>query len=113
MPELQAIARYTVNAGRETELRLLLPQYAEIVRTESGNLSFEAYQQIDEPRKYVLIERYRSREAFAEHCETQHFKDFVLTRFIPMLEQRTVELQDVQHGQPDFASSDAAATERV
>jgi quinol monooxygenase YgiN len=43
----------------------------------------------------VLLERYVSREAFAEHRETEHFKRLVLDGIVPLLDDRAVELFDV------------------
>ncbi len=37
------------------------------------------------------LERYDSREAFATHRETPHFKELVLGQIVPRLEARGVE----------------------
>jgi quinol monooxygenase YgiN len=95
MPELQVIARHTMTAGKEEEVLAVLPKLVEAVRTEPGNISFIAYRQLDDPRTYVLLERYASREAFAAHRETAHFKDLVLGQIAPRLDGRVVELFDV------------------
>jgi quinol monooxygenase YgiN len=95
MPELQVIARHTMTAGQEEEVLAVLPRLIEAVRTEPGNISFIAYRQLDDPRTYVLLERYASREAFAAHRETAHFKDLVLGQIAPRLDGRVIELFDV------------------
>jgi quinol monooxygenase YgiN len=95
MSELQVIARYTIADGKTDEVLELLPQLAAAARTEPGNVSFVVYRQLDDDRKVVLLERYASREAFAEHRETPHFKDLALGRIIPLLDNRVVELYDV------------------
>jgi quinol monooxygenase YgiN len=94
MPELQVIARHTMRPGTENEVLPLLADLITTARTEPGNLAFDAYRSIDEPRSYVLLERYTSREAFAAHRETDHFKDIVLDRLVPLLESRTIEAFD-------------------
>lgn len=96
MPELLVIARHTMTAGKEAEVLALLPKLIEAARTEPGNLSFVAYRQLDDERTYVLHERYTSRDAFAAHRETAHFKDLVLGQIVPRLDDRTVELFDVE-----------------
>ena len=96
MTELQAIARYTMTAGREEELLALLTEFAKLVRQEPGNLSFDVYRHLDDPRKVVLLERYQSREAFAQHLAAEYFRAYVLAEFIPRLDERTVELLDVE-----------------
>ncbi|QRP43450.1 putative quinol monooxygenase [Amycolatopsis sp. FDAARGOS 1241] len=95
MTQLQVIARYTVSAGQEDAVAALVPELAKAARTEPGNVSFDVYRSFDDPRSLVLLERYVSREAFAEHRETEHFKRLVLEGIVPLLDERTVELYDV------------------
>jgi quinol monooxygenase YgiN len=100
MSELQVIARYTISAGKQDEVLKLLPTLAEASRSEPGNIAFVAYRQLDDNRKIVLLERYTSRDAFAAHRETPHFKDLVLKRLIPLLDSREVESYDVPDESP-------------
>jgi quinol monooxygenase YgiN len=95
MPELQVIARYTISAGKDDEVLALLPKLAEASRAEPGNVSFVAYRQLDDDRSIILLERYASRDAFAEHRESEHFKDLVLGQIVPLLDNRIVESYDV------------------
>jgi quinol monooxygenase YgiN len=95
MPELQVIARYTISEGNEDEVVALLPKLAEASRSEPGNVSFVAYRRLDDDRAIVLLERYASRDAFAAHRETPHFKDLVLGQIVPLLDSRVVEAYDV------------------
>jgi quinol monooxygenase YgiN len=95
MPELQVIARYTISDGNEDEVLALLPKLAEASRNEPGNVSFVAYRRLDDERAIVLLERYASRDAFAAHRETPHFKDLVLGQIAPLLDSRVVESYDI------------------
>lgn len=95
MTELQVIAHYTISAGREEEVLTLLPGLAAAARAEPGNVSFVAYRQLDDDRNIILLERYASRDAFAAHRETPHFKDLVLGQIVPRLDSRVVESYDV------------------
>lgn len=95
MAELQAIARYTITAGKEQEVLPLLAELVQASRAEPGNLSFVAYRELEDERDIVLLERYVSREAFEAHRETQHFKDIVAAQIIPRLDKRVVEAYDV------------------
>ena len=95
MTALQAIARYTISAGKEQEVLPLVAELVDASRREPGNLSFVAYRQIDDDREIVLLERYASREAFDAHRETQHFKDLVLEQIIPRLDSRIIESYDL------------------
>ena len=95
MSQLQVIAHHTIAEGHEQEVIGLLPALIEATRTEPGNVAFDAYRKLDDPRAYVLLERYASRDAFAAHRETAHFKDLVLDQIVPRLERRVIEQFDV------------------
>ena len=95
-PELQVIARYRVREGHLDEVLGLLREMAEASRREPGNLSYVAYQAIDDPRDVVLLERYRSPADFAAHRETEHFTRIVLGRIVPLLESRVAETFEVR-----------------
>jgi quinol monooxygenase YgiN len=95
MSELQVIARHTTADGKRDAVLALLPKLIEASRTEPGNLAFEAYLKMDDPRSYVLLERYTSRAAFAAHRESSHFKELMLGQILPRLESRVVEQYDV------------------
>jgi quinol monooxygenase YgiN len=94
MPELQVIAHHTMKEGEEQTVLALLPRLIEASRAEPGNVAFDAYRKLDQPRTYVLLERYASRQAFADHRESAHFKDLVLGQIAPRLERRVVEQFD-------------------
>lgn len=95
MPELQVIAHHTMKDGEEQAVLGLLPKLIEASRAEPGNVAFDVYRKLDDARTYVLLERYISRDAFAEHRETAHFKDLVLGQIVPRLENRVIEQFDV------------------
>lgn len=95
MPELQVIARHTIKPGHEDDVLALLPRFIEAARAEPGNLAFDAYLKLGDPRSFVLLERYASREAFAVRLETSHFKDLLLGQIVPRLERRDIETYDV------------------
>jgi quinol monooxygenase YgiN len=95
VPELLVIAHHTIKAGNEPEVLALLPKLIRAARDEPGNVAFDAYRKLDDPRAYVLLERYTSRQAFAAHRESAHFKDLVLEQIAPRLENRVIEEFDV------------------
>jgi quinol monooxygenase YgiN len=95
MTELQVIAHHTMRAGKEEEVLASLAELIEVARKEPGNLRFDAYRSIEDPRSYVLLERYTSRTAFAEHRATPHFRRLLLGDIVPNLQQRNIEQYDV------------------
>jgi quinol monooxygenase YgiN len=94
MMQLQAIARYVVPEGNHGQVLGLLRELATQSRREPGNISFDVYENVDDPTRVVLLERYESREAFAAHRETPHFHALVLNKIVPLLTERIVEELD-------------------
>jgi quinol monooxygenase YgiN len=95
MTEVQLIARHTIKAGHESEVLSLLAGFIDDARAEPGNLAFDAYRKIGDDRSYVLLERYASRAALAEHRSSAHFTQVLLGKIVPLLEQRTIEEYDI------------------
>src|ERR1700733_15207817 len=95
LTELQVIARHTIAPGNEDQVYDLLPHLIAGARSEPGNLAFDAYPALDDRSNYVLLERYVSREAFAEHRETAHFNEIMLGKILPLLANRVIEQYDV------------------
>lgn len=91
MSELQLIARYTVRPGSESEVKSLIARLTSASTAEPGNLGFEPYVSLDDPRRIVLLERYADAAALAAHRETPHFQQLVLDKIIPLLESRVLE----------------------
>jgi quinol monooxygenase YgiN len=100
MPELQVIARHRTADGKRDAVLAVLRKLIEASRKEPGNLAFEAYLNMDDPRSYVLLERYTSRAEFAEHRESSHFKELMPGQILPNLESRVIEQYDVT-AEPD------------
>lgn len=98
MAELQVIARHTIKEGEEDAVLAALDRLTAAARTEPGNLAFDAYRSAEHPRRYVLLERYASRQAFEDHRATRHFQEVMLGEIAPRLEARTVEAYDVPDG---------------
>ncbi len=63
---------YTIRAGHEAEAVNDLRQLAIETRKEPGNLLYLAHRSLDDPRKFLIYEQYRSPAAL----ETHHAKDY-------------------------------------
>lgn len=85
---LIVVARYVVASGQEATVARLLQENAEASRAEPGCLEFSAYQLLDEPRRFLLYERYVSEEAFQEHRRSPHFKAIIEQQVVPLLDER-------------------------
>ncbi len=56
----------------EREFKKLVPKVLE----EPGVITYVIHRSIDNPTRFLVFERYKSREAFDYHCSTPHFKAF-------------------------------------
>jgi len=85
---LTVIARYVVGKGHDATVARLLRKNAEASRTEPGCLEFSIYQEIDDPRTFLLYERYTSEDAFQAHRRTPHFQNIIEQQVVPLLDER-------------------------
>lgn len=87
---LIVVAQYLASDGRESTVARLLEENAAASRTEPGCLEFSVYQGIEDPRAFLLYERYTDEEAFQAHRATPHFKGVVEAQIVPLLVERQV-----------------------
>ena len=85
---LIVIARYLVTDGHESTVADLLRENAAASRAEPGCLEFTVYHAIDDPRAFLLYERYTSEDAFQAHRQTPHFKRIIEGHVVPLLDER-------------------------
>ena len=86
---LVVVARYLVTAGHEQIVGTLLGENAVASRTEPGCLEFTVFRAIDEPRAFLLFERYTDEAAFQAHRKSPHFKSIIEDQVVPLLDERT------------------------
>ncbi|MFG3254660.1 putative quinol monooxygenase [Streptomyces sp. NPDC048172] len=84
------VARYRTLPGKEDEVLALLDTMAEASRQEPDNLQYRVHRSTEDPRTVVLYEEYEAESGFDAHCATDHFRDLVLGRVVPLLEHREV-----------------------
>ena len=101
MPQVQLIARHTMKPGTENEVLPLVQDLIQATRTEPGNLAFDVYRSLQEPKSYVLLERYASRDALAAHRAAPHFQKIVIEQLVPLLAARTIDEFDVADPAPE------------
>jgi quinol monooxygenase YgiN len=85
---LIVVARYVVSEGHDATVARLLRKNAQATRAEPGCLEFSVYQEIDDPRAFLLYERYTSEDAFQAHRRTPHFEDIIEQQVVPLLDER-------------------------
>ena len=67
-----------IRADRRDEWLDRITKYAKACRDEPGNGSFEVYESIESPNEFSIIESFVDQVAGGAHCETDHFKDFLV-----------------------------------
>lgn len=71
------IARVQIIEGKEEDYLSLVTPLIKASKTESGNLFYSVYQDIQSDFSFIVYEEYINEEAFESHCDTALFQDFV------------------------------------
>ncbi|MER5572682.1 putative quinol monooxygenase [Streptomyces massasporeus] len=66
------LAEFTAREGAEDEVARMILEYAEKVRQEEGNLTFDVYTKEANPRAYWIFEAYRDEDAFQAHLKAPY-----------------------------------------
>ena len=69
-------AEFTARAGSESAVEELITDYAESVRAEPGNVTFDVYRREEAPARFVVFEIYRDRPAFEAHLGAEPGRAF-------------------------------------
>ena len=81
-----------MSEGHESKVARLLRKNAEASRAEPGCLEFSVYQEIDDPRAFLLYEQYMSEDAFQAHRRTPHFEEIIEQQVAPPRFTRSLRL---------------------
>lgn len=60
-------AEFTAKPGAADRVAELIVGFAETVRAEPGNTTFEVYRRAEDSDRFFVFEEYRDRAAFEEH----------------------------------------------
>jgi quinol monooxygenase YgiN len=81
-------AFWEVNSGEEGTVAALLRDFLPQAQREPGVKEFQIHQNMAKPREFFFYEVFKSEAAFAEHQQTDHFKNIILGQAIPKLAKR-------------------------
>jgi quinol monooxygenase YgiN len=76
------------------ELGRVLRKFAQACRAEPGCLSYEVFRSVDQPERYMSIEKYVDGEAFAAHRASAHFREIGLGEVVPLVVARDIRMYD-------------------
>lgn len=81
-------AFWEVNAGEEGAVATLLKDFLPQAQREPGVKEFQIHQNMTKPSEFFFYEVFNGEAAFAEHQQTDHFKNIILGQAIPKLARR-------------------------
>ena len=85
---LVVTAFWEVNPGEEAAVAGLLKEFLPQAQREPGVKEFQIHQNLAEPRKYFFYEVFAGEAAFADHQQTDHFKNIIVGQAIAKLAKR-------------------------
>jgi quinol monooxygenase YgiN len=85
------IAKYTLQEGKTEEFTQIVKQLVEATRKEEGCILYECCKSDDDPLKYMMMEKWASRECFDSHIKSAHFLELG-PKMRAFLTDRTVEI---------------------
>ncbi|MEX2654583.1 MAG: antibiotic biosynthesis monooxygenase family protein [Acidimicrobiia bacterium] len=87
---ITVVAHYRAREGTAEEVAARLVDYAEVVRTEPGCLTFVVNRDISDDHAFVLYEVYRDQAALDAHVASEHFAKVAVGEIRPLLADRQV-----------------------
>lgn len=76
-PMITIVARCSVKAEKVDELVELALDLVKSSRNESGNVSYNFYEDLEDPTKFMFIEVWKDQAAIDSHNAAPHFLNFV------------------------------------
>lgn len=92
------VAHWQPRAGETARVESILRELAAATRREPGNLRFDVHRSRDGSEEFLLYEVYASEQAFHDHQQTEHFKQLVIERAVPLLSIRKRRAYSVTDG---------------
>ena len=90
--EITVVARWQPVSGAWEAVLAIVAELRPQSLAEPGCLGYEVYQGVDAPGSLLLLERYRDQAALDAHKQSPHYQALVVTRVLPLLAERRVEL---------------------
>ena len=85
---VKVVPRITARPDRIDELTRILLRLVEEIRKEKDCLSYQLYQNLDEPNDFTVVEGWASNAAIDSHMVTEHVQDAFATAGHCLLRRR-------------------------
>lgn len=79
---------YTIQAGHEAEAVDDLQKLAAETRKEPGNVMYLIHRSVDDPRKFLIYEQYRSQADMETHLAKEYFQRYSVNGLRKIAESR-------------------------
>ncbi|MGF6814898.1 quinol monooxygenase YgiN [Paraburkholderia atlantica] len=76
MAEIAVVAISVAKPGHEELLREALEGIVGPTRKEAGVLQYDLHRDVQEPRRFVFVERWESQDALAVHAQSAHIQAY-------------------------------------
>jgi quinol monooxygenase YgiN len=82
------IATWIAKPGHEDDIARIIATMTPLSRAEPGCESYQAHRSTEDPRTFLLYERYADEAAAEAHRASEHFKAHVEGEALDLLERR-------------------------
>jgi (4S)-4-hydroxy-5-phosphonooxypentane-2,3-dione isomerase len=82
------IATWVAEPGHEDDIARIIATMTPLSPAEPGCEAYQAHRSVDDPRTFLLYERYADEAAAEAHRTSEHFKTHVEGEALDMLERR-------------------------
>ena len=89
------VLRAKIRPEKHDEWLPAIRQYTADVRSEPGNISFDYFQNGDDPNEFAMIEVFADSAAGAAHVATDHAKNFFAVMPAMVSEKPRINYQDL------------------
>lgn len=93
------IARWTAKDGEEGAVAAALAALIGPSRAEPGNLTYRVHRDAEDPRRFVIYERYVDEAAYAAHADSEHFRRIAAEGALDRLASREREFLETWDGE--------------
>lgn len=90
--EIVCVATFVAQDGKVAELKKDMLALVEPTRKEAGNLRYELNQSLNDPNEFVMIEKFKNKEAFDLHGKQLHMQHFIKYTLKEVVKSVTVKL---------------------
>ena len=85
---VRLLVRWVARAGEEAAVAAIIEEVATLSQAEPGCRHYIVSRDRDDHQVFVLFEEYVDEAALEEHAASEHFRELVLGRAVPLLDER-------------------------